>query len=367
MGPARSIRYIKVVGCVGSRVCAVALELSNVLNVQAVLQPAVAAITLAVNGGRSRRHRDGDQLFFGLHAVVCAVDEALVGIGHPVEFTNDELLRRECIGAHGCEIQGLQIKQRDRDGRVCCANLRVADVQVLGVDRCNDRVVHEILDGEAAYAGLVEAQETEETSIWGEPERVAVTEDFLLVHPVRYTVEHIFATIICDLGNVTSSIILDVKVVVSHESNEITSRRELGVLDVAVLVFDKRGLLARCHVQNNVIGPVRVPVILRVVGGEQHLLLIGTDPVFVHVLGDEVCGDKCVVLTGGIVLEDKSSAVCLIDHETIFVIRQPVDGKRRGAELRAQNGVVEGERQVPIASRRDGFPWRVNGSCTSQQ
>ena len=179
--------------------------------------------------------------------------------------------------------------------------------------------------------------------------------------------EHVLATILRDLGDVPSCAILDVEVVGSHESNEITSRRKLRVLNVTILVVDKRGLLARFHIQDNVVGPVRVPVVLRVVGGEQHLLLIGTDPVLVHILRNQFGGDKGVVLAGGIVLEDESTAVCLVDYETVFLVGQPVNRKCGGAELGAQNGVVEGQRLIAITCRCDWFPWWVNGSCTSQQ
>ena len=92
-----------------------------------------------------------------------------MGIGHPTDFTNDELLRWECISAQGLEVHGFQIKERDSHSGIRGANLGVADVQVLAVDGCNGRVVHEVLHGESTHTSLVEAQETEETSIGGEP------------------------------------------------------------------------------------------------------------------------------------------------------------------------------------------------------
>ena len=217
----------------------------------------------------------GDQLFHPAGAVShLDVQDALVAVHGEHEqlfarnapFHTGDVFRfrvhhRACFFA-------FQIKYLDLDLGIFLAGLWVFELVGIRVQL----TVH----GHAKFANvaLVEAHESEVAAI-GRPEHAVVVTEFLLVYPIRGTVDNgVDFTVVGNLGFLHGHQLDDEHIVVTHECNVRCIGRE-GCQSLSTsLEICQRGARLRPRFIDMEIGSKRVPVNGLYIGGQEDVTLI---------------------------------------------------------------------------------------------
>ncbi|KAI6768608.1 hypothetical protein HG531_010797 [Fusarium graminearum] len=180
------------------------------------------------------------------------------------------------------------------------------------------------------------------------------------------TVEHIRTTVRSDLIDLAIAA-ADEKVIVAHKSNSIPIGRKLSVLNIANLVVNKRLTLARLNIENEVIGKVRVAVLLGVVGSNQDLFRVTANPVLVQILGELIGRDKLGGLLREDILQNEIAVVTEDDVVSVTAGRRPVNAYRGRSQFGARARLVKGEETISLACGLMGLARRIDSQTQRGQ
>lgn len=181
-----------------------------------------------------------------LNTIKSTNSNILVVISEPCDFTDDEFFRRVCVQ---CDVfwcsKSLDVQDLELDCWILCSDFGVTKVVLSWVGGGNavGKVILDIICWNLAmldcyscgrenktYTGLVDLQEGEGFSIRGEPHDIIAAKDFLLVDPIRDSVEEIWSTIFGDLSS--SAILPDEQIVATNVSDGVANWCECSILDI---------------------------------------------------------------------------------------------------------------------------------------
>lgn len=359
MRPAGLVRDVNVVLLLGLA------DGPDVRHGEQVIQPSVRAVALTNCLGPERGHIHSDDLLPVLHAVERLDSHDVMLPRQPRHLADDQLLCVKGVDRDRRPLAGTELQQVQLDGRVRLRHLGIPQLQLAWVRRRNLLVVHVVRHGEGWDTGLIEPQEGEVRPVRREPERKPVAEDLLLVDPVRDAIEEIRPAVI---GNLASrGIGPDEDVVVADKGDGVAGGTPLSVLDVAGLVWGERSQFHRLHVLDKVVGKVRVPVLLGVVGSPEHGGEIGMDPVAVGILWHFVRRDEGLRVVGDDALDFQTAVLVLVDIIPILGGRNPLDRDGRGGNGSLDDRLVEGQSFLAASSRGIWLTRDVNGGSAADQ